>query len=110
MGQHAVAPSRYQPRFSQRRAVGPRRAPLGPACLKDVEVEIDFAAETTPNDVVSVIATEPLTADEQWDVYERGEWRLWQLGEVIACGKVDVPIPSSDATMVSPADMPRDHE
>ena len=87
-----------------------RRAPFGPACLKDVEVEIDFAAETTPKDVVSVIATEPLTSDEQWDVYERGEWRLWQLGEVVASGKVDVPVHSTEAALTSPKNMPRDCE
>lgn len=85
-----------------------RRAPFGPACLKDVEVEIDFASETTPNDIVSVIATEPLTTDEKWDIYERGEWRLWQLGEVIASGKVDVPVHKTEANMISPANMPVD--
>ncbi|WP_269520687.1 class II glutamine amidotransferase [Alteromonas sp. BMJM2] len=79
-----------------------RRAPFGPACLKDVEVAIDFAAETTPKDVVSIIATEPLTNDEQWDVYERGEWKLWQDGEVIAAGKVDVPEHKKESEMVSP--------
>jgi len=79
-----------------------RRAPFGPACLSDVEVEIDFAAETTPNDVVSIIATAPLTHDEQWDIYERGEWKLWQQGEVIASGKVDVPVHKSEAAMTSP--------
>ena len=79
-----------------------RRAPFGPACLKDVEVAIDFAAETTPQDVVSIIATEPLTNDEQWDVYERGEWKLWQNGEVIAAGKVDVPEHKKESEMLSP--------
>jgi glutamine amidotransferase len=79
-----------------------RRAPFGPACLSDVEVEIDFAAETTPKDVVSIIATEPLTNDEQWDIYERGEWKLWHEGEVIASGKVDVPEHKKEAEMVAP--------
>jgi predicted glutamine amidotransferase len=63
-----------------------RRAPFGPACLTDADVSIDFAAETTHNDVVSIIATQPLTSDEAWEVYEPGEWRLWQAGEVIAKG------------------------
>lgn len=63
-----------------------RRAPFGPACLNDADVTIDFSAETTPNDVVSVITTEPLTSDEAWDVYQPGEWRLWQGGEVVAQG------------------------
>ena len=85
-----------------------RRAPFGPACLKDVEVAVDFASETNPKDVVSIIATEPLTHDEEWDVYERGEWKLWQSGEVIAQGKVDVPVHKAEQEMVSPKNMPRD--
>lgn len=63
-----------------------RRAPFGAAQLKDADVSVDFSAQTTPTDVVSIIATEPLTADEQWDVYAPGEWRLWRSGEVIARG------------------------
>ncbi len=69
-----------------------RRAPFGPAELKDAEVAVDFAAETTPHDVVSIIATEPLTCDERWEVYQPGEWRLWQLGEDVASGQVAVPV------------------
>ncbi len=68
-----------------------RRAPFGPARLKDADVTVDFEAETTPNDIVSVIVTEPLTTDEQWDVYAAGEWRLWQKGEVVCRGWVPVP-------------------
>jgi glutamine amidotransferase len=67
-----------------------RRAPFGPARLKDTDVTIDFAAETTPNDIVSVVVTEPLTSDEQWDVYQPGEWRLWRKGEIIQSGVVDL--------------------
>ncbi len=66
-----------------------RRAPFGPACLADVDVSIDFNAETTPNDVVSIIATQPLTADESWQIYQPGQWRLWQAGEVLAQGQVE---------------------
>lgn len=61
-----------------------RRAPFGPATLKDADVTVDFTAETTPNDIVTVIATEPLTGNEQWHLYQPGEWKLWQHGEVIA--------------------------
>ena len=63
-----------------------RRAPFGAAQLKDADVTVDFSAVTTPNDVVSIIATEPLTTDEQWDIYQPGEWKLWSQGEVIAHG------------------------
>lgn len=65
-----------------------RRAPFGPARLKDAEITVDFEAETTPDDIVSVIATEPLTTDEAWDIYQPGEWRLWRKGEVIASGRL----------------------
>lgn len=43
-----------------------RRAPFGVATLLDQDVEIDFSSETTPNDVVTVIATQPLTGNETW--------------------------------------------
>ncbi|MFC1673748.1 class II glutamine amidotransferase [Pseudomonadota bacterium] len=43
-----------------------RRAPFGPASLIDDEVSVDFRKETTPKDVVTVIATRPLTEDEPW--------------------------------------------
>lgn len=68
-----------------------RRAPFGPARLRDADVIVDFESETTPRDVVSVIATDPLTSDEQWDTYVPGEWRLWCRGEVTAAGSVAVP-------------------
>lgn len=63
-----------------------RRAPFGPAQLKDAEVRVDFQAETTPNDVVTVLVTEPLTANERWSLYRPGEWRLWRAGECVAQG------------------------
>lgn len=65
-----------------------RRAPFGPARLKDVDVTVDFQAETTPNDVVTVIATEPLTDNERWNLLRPGEWSLWRRGERIAQGQM----------------------
>lgn len=58
-----------------------RRAPFGVAKLLDQDVEIDFQRETTPNDVVTVIATQPLTANETWHKIMPGEWALFCLGE-----------------------------
>ena len=58
-----------------------RRAPFGVATLLDRDVEIDFQRETTPNDVVSVIATQPLTGNENWNRIAPGEWALFCLGE-----------------------------
>ena len=61
-----------------------RRAPFGPATLKDADVSVDFQAETTPNDIVTVLATEPLTDNEKWHLYQPGEWILWRAGEIVA--------------------------
>ncbi len=58
-----------------------RRAPFGVAKLLDRDVEIDFQEETTPNDVVTVIATQPLTGNETWHRIAPGESVLFCLGE-----------------------------
>lgn len=58
-----------------------RRAPFGKAKLLDQDVEIDFQKQTTPNDVVTVIATQPLTGNEIWNKISPGEWVLFHLGE-----------------------------
>lgn len=50
-----------------------RRSPFGEARLSDCEMAVNFEAVTTPNDIVTVIATEPLTNNENWNRYETGE-------------------------------------
>ncbi len=60
-----------------------RRAPFGQARLSDVDVDIDFATETTPKDVVTIIATLPLTCNEAWQAMATGEARLFKRGECI---------------------------
>lgn len=54
-----------------------RRAPFGRAQLIDAEMLVDFERETTPNDIVTVIATRPLTADEPWHVMQPGELQIF---------------------------------
>jgi predicted glutamine amidotransferase len=61
-----------------------RRAPFGQAQLKDTEMTVNFAGETTPNDVVTVIATEPLTDNEVWQSMAEGEMIVFSSGEVVA--------------------------
>ncbi|CAH0534190.1 Putative glutamine amidotransferase YafJ [Vibrio stylophorae] len=61
-----------------------RRAPFGEASLIDEDVVIDFQQETTPNDVVTVIATQPLTNNEQWHKMRPGEYCVFHLGELKA--------------------------
>jgi len=60
-----------------------RRAPFGKASLIDEDVTIDFNQETTPNDVVTVIATQPLTDNEKWHRMKPGEFSVFQFGELI---------------------------
>lgn len=66
-----------------------RRAPFGPARLRDTDLTVDFQAETTPDDVVTVLATEPLTHDETWESHVAGGWSLWRQGECIARGQLE---------------------
>jgi predicted glutamine amidotransferase len=43
-----------------------RQAPFGTATLIDEDWRVDFTQETQPTDVVTVVATRPLTRDETW--------------------------------------------
>lgn len=43
-----------------------RRAPFTLAHLKDQDLTVDFAQVTTPNDRVALVATLPLTDNEEW--------------------------------------------
>lgn len=63
-----------------------RRAPFGKATLLDTEMLVDFNKETSPNDVVTVIATRPLTTNEKWTILAEGEWCLFRFGELCFCG------------------------
>jgi glutamine amidotransferase len=59
-----------------------RRAPFGEAHLRDRDMTVDFCAVTTPNDVVTVIATEPLTDNEHWHRLLTGDLVVFVDGEV----------------------------
>ncbi len=61
-----------------------RRAPFGPARLLDADLTVDFQAETTPDDVVTVVATQPLTDNEAWNVVDPGRLVVFRAGEVVA--------------------------
>jgi len=60
-----------------------RKAPFGQARLKDDELSIDFKQETTPQDVVSVIATEPLTTNETWEKIDSGSMVIFKDGLIV---------------------------
>jgi glutamine amidotransferase len=54
-----------------------RQYPFRPARLQDEDLSVDFASVTTPDDRVAVVATEPLTCDEQWTAMAAGELRVF---------------------------------
>lgn len=60
-----------------------RQAPFGEAVLLDDDINIDFAAVTTPNDRVAVIATLPLTTNENWQQLAVNELACFRDGNVI---------------------------
>ncbi len=64
-----------------------RAHPFGAATLADEDLTVDFAALTTPNDRVALIATEPLTADEAWLPFAPGELRVFEGGRWVAGGQ-----------------------
>jgi predicted glutamine amidotransferase len=57
-----------------------RQAPFAVAHLRDQDVSIDFNAVTTPEDRVAVIATVPLTDNEQWTTLPSGSLWLFEEG------------------------------
>ncbi|MCE8032406.1 class II glutamine amidotransferase [Halomonas sp. MCCC 1A11057] len=61
-----------------------RRAPFGSAELSDAELTVNFAEHTTPDDIVSVITTEPLTCNEAWARMQPGELLVWRHGRIVA--------------------------
>ena len=60
-----------------------RKAPFGRASLIDEDMEVDFAAETSPDDKVVVIASRPLTRDEVWTEVEPGRTLVFKDGELV---------------------------
>lgn len=61
-----------------------RRAPFNVAHLKDEDVMVDFSAVTTPNDRVAIIATQPLTDNEDWITMQPGSLWLFHEGEAVS--------------------------
>ena len=60
-----------------------RRAPFRRATLADDDVSVDFSELTDPEDVVTIVSTEPLTSDEVWTPIGVGEAVLLSAGEIV---------------------------
>ncbi len=57
-----------------------REAPFGKARLVDADLQVDFEKETSLDDVVTVIATRPLTLNEKWNPMGKGELKIFKDG------------------------------
>ena len=57
-----------------------RAHPFGQATLADDDVSVDFAALTTPDDRIAIVATEPMTCNERWVAMAPGELRAFVSG------------------------------
>ncbi len=60
-----------------------RKAPFGKAKLLDNDIEIDFQQHMQTTDIVSVIATKPLTGNENWHRIQPGSFVLFHFGKRI---------------------------
>lgn len=67
-----------------------RRAPFGTASLIDTELTADFSKETTPNDIVTVVATRPLTHDEPWIIMRPKSFIGFRDGQALSMGQTGV--------------------
>jgi glutamine amidotransferase len=59
-----------------------RRAPFRAATLVDEDLTVDFAKHTSPTDVVTIVATRPLTSDENWLTLPKSELVVFRDGEL----------------------------
>ncbi len=78
-----------------------RRAPFGKATLVDGDISVNFQEETTLDDIVTVVATQPLTGNEAWNRMKPGEYNLFHLGEVVESNSeslADVAFAQSELT------------
>ncbi|EQA61527.1 MULTISPECIES: class II glutamine amidotransferase [Leptospira] len=60
-----------------------RKSPFGKARLVDADLSVDFRKVTTPGDRVTVIATRPLTSNEEWMICQPGEFSVWRKGQIV---------------------------
>lgn len=58
-----------------------RRHPFGAAQLSDEDLQLDFSKETGEHDQVAVIVTSPLTTNETWTAFGKGELLVFEQGQ-----------------------------
>lgn len=77
-----------------------RQAPFATARLKDQDLTVDFSSLTTAQDRVAIIATTPLTDNEDWTTMEAGTLWMFEEGDVSKTAKTLAgPPPNQIATV-----------
>lgn len=71
-----------------------RRPPFATATqLKDVDYSVDFSTCAAPTDRVAIIATAPLTSNEEWFEFKRGQLLMfnngWGYSELHDCHEIE---------------------
>jgi glutamine amidotransferase len=74
-----------------------RQAPFPKARLKDQEMEVDFSAVTGAKDRVAIIATQPLTENEEWTTLDPGNLFLFEDGEIVLRAQTVAGPPKKEA-------------
>lgn len=59
-----------------------RKHPFTRASLKDKDLSMDFSALNAENDCIALVATEPLTEEENWHAFSNGELRVFVNGKL----------------------------
>ena len=75
-----------------------RRAHFGAATLIDEDLTADFSRETSPDDIVTVVATKPLTRDESWITMAPGSFATFRKGELLTRGRAQISTSETNAT------------
>ena len=60
-----------------------RQYPFTTVTLVDKDISLDLSQHNTEEDKMILIATKPLTSNEDWKVYQQGESRIFREGEVL---------------------------
>lgn len=60
-----------------------RQAPFEKAQLRDMDICVDFKKEASISDIVTIIATEPLTSNEKWQPMSEADFAVFHLGEQV---------------------------
>jgi glutamine amidotransferase len=70
-----------------------RQYPFAKAQLVDCELSMDFNHHNHLDDCITIIATKPLTSDENWIAFAPGELKLFQSGVVRAGSEPEKRLP-----------------